>query len=1563
MVLASLTAARPSSVAPERLVDDLWGGNPPTTALTALQVCVSRLRSALEPGRRPRTPSKLLVTTSVGYELRPPAGAVDADRFVSGVDDAQAAAADGDPAAALSRVDAALTLWKGAAYADTADLPGPREEAGRLTELRLAAAEMRLDALLALRRHAEVVLDAERLTREHPFRERLAELWALALYRGGRQADALAVLAANRRRLADELGVDPCPIVRDLERDILRQAPRLDVGDVTGMGVVAGTQTWLASGAEVGRGTGPQAGGAGVAGAGAGTSAGAGAEANAGSGTEAGTRPGSHAQASTGTGTEASPGTEANEGPGTPAKVGPGTGSVAGTGVGASASMGSQADAVPGAGAGAARDARAGAGSGTQAGARPPGVEAGVGASTGTQATGDPHTGTHPGAEVDTATGATTGADTTTDRGAQVRTGATPGAHAEASARTDTGRHARTGTSMETTAGAGTPANAGSSTGTPASMGPSAKAGAEPAVRAGAETATGANAGAETGPNAGPEPGRHAHAQECATTDRDAQASGGAVPHAHTQPYTSTDQAARAGTSVGPQAHTGAEPGTSGRAETGASTSGLATSGPQAHASAAAEAGTDKDSGTQAHTDTPARARTQADARAGAAAAADASTSAAPQTHTGTGPQAAPTSAATQAHETHRPTPTSAPPNDPHTPNVLSPLTNGAPEDASPRGTSLPPRDPDGRRATFIPPPGGPLPHIGRYPQRNALAQALADTRAGHGALVVISGEPGIGKTRLLAELERLAGEVGVRVLRGRCPETDAAPAFWPWHAVLRNLRPATPAPTPMPRPAPAHASPPTVLGPLPDDPSADAVGFASASAPLRVYESVTHALITDATANGPVAVVLDDIHWADPSSLHLLGYAAEMLAGQPVLLAVTLRDNHARSDSALDACLATLARLHPLRLRLSGLDPAEIGELLRQSVRTDIDGATANLIHARADGNPFYARELARLLGRDADFDLHSSAIPDGVRDVVRRRVGLISETTRTLLRLASVVGRDVDVDLLAAVSGTPFDDLVDACDAAVVHGLLEETGLARYRFTHALVRETLYDDLGAGRRGRMHGDIGAVLEVWLPERPELLDSVAYHLAFGAALRPALVGSAARHGIAAARQAGLQYAYDDACARWERTADLVAGRRGVDARVRFDVMHGLGVARRRVGDLAGAKRALGEAIRLARELADIELVALAAIAVGGTELWNWREYTEVDHEVIAVLEQCRTELPPGPLRCRATAGLAVELVFTWDAERSDTLATEAVAEARELGDPETLAYALGCHYLATWFPGTAAARLATTEELTDLAVVSGHADVELVARFFRGIVLLELGRVAESDEQRAACAALVARLRRSSSAIQMQWWDFLRMHMAGRTADLAAILPAAVRQHRATTLVGHAECEGNALAQVAELEGNLAGALPQLIELVKGSPYPAFHAQVARAALLSGRPDLAAQHLPPASPPAFAGSWQSLATDCLRVEVLAGLGRIDEVRVAMDRIRPHADGPAVYGSIAYLGSVRYFLGVGAAACGDRAQAIRELGAAVAANAAYGALPWQARSERKLAELVDDMPE
>jgi DNA-binding SARP family transcriptional activator len=1096
VLLAALTAGRRSVVPTDRLVEDLWDGNPPPTAATALQVCVSRLRSALEPGRRPRAASSVIFTARGGYELCLPREAVDADRFADTVEAARALIA-GDPARALPRLDEGLALWRGAAYADTPELPGAAEEAIRLEELRLFAREARLDALLALGRHVEAVPDAELLARQHPFRERLAELSALALYRGGRQADALAVVTRTRRQLADELGVDPSPALRRLEHDILTQAANLQ------------------------------------------------------------------------------------------------------------------------------------------------------------------------------------------------------------------------------------PARQSISVRQPVSVAP---------------------------------PGRPTQA---------------------------------------------------GRAEE---------------------------------------------------------------------------------------------------------------------------------------------PIVGRRTQLTALDDALADALGGRSALVLISGEPGIGKTRLATELRRRADVLGIPTLWGRCHETDAAPAFWPWHPILRDAAADAPGTDAALLPATSHL-PPAATG--------RATDFDPASAPLRVYEAVTRHLADYASAHRAIAVVLDDVHWADPSSLHLLAFAAEALAHRPVLLVATLRDNHPRPDTALEACLANLARLHPMRLRLAGLDRVETHDLLRQSTGSDIDESIAGMIHRRADGNPFYARELARLLAGHAGRDLAALEIPDGVRDVVRRRVGMLAETAQNLLRLAAVAGREFSVDLLEAVSNTRVDDLIDACDQAGGHGLLDETEPGRYRFTHALVRETLYDDLSSARRGRLHGDIGSALEDRLANRPDLLGSVAYHLALGVPMRPALAPAAARQGIAASRQADLRYAYDDACALWQRTADALKDRLAGDPHTRFELLHGLGVARHRVGNFTGAQEALSEAIAIGRELGDIELVATAAVACGGPGLWNWRDYAQVDHEVIRALDECRIALPDGPLRCRTTANLSVELVYTWNTERADILSADAVEQARRTGDPETLAYALSCRFLAIWRPGTARERLATAEELTTAAEAVGSPDLELVARFLRACVLLELGRVDDADSEIAHCDAIATRLRRSSTAVQLSWWHCMRLLMQGRADDVMKAIPEAARRHRTTTVAGAAECEGTALAEAATATGRLDEALPRLLELAANSNQPVFHAVVARAAMAAGRLDMAAELLPAASAPGAPDNWHSLALDCLRTEVLAALGRTDELRRAVTRLRPHADGIALYGSIDNLGSVHYFLGVAAAACGDTKTAITELRQAVTTNESCRAQSWLTRSQDHLAALLE----
>ena len=224
-VLGRLVVAGGHVVSTDRLIDDLWDSSDvPAKALAVLQVHVSHLRRALEPGRERRAPARILVSAAPGYALRLPAAAVDAWHF----DDLVRRAAAAPPGPAHELLTEALAAWTGPAYAEVADESWAAPEVARLTELRLAAIEARAEADLALGRPAPVIADLERHLHDHPGREDAVRLLALALYRTGRQGDALTVLRRARDHLAEELGVDPGPALRALEDDILRQSPVLD---------------------------------------------------------------------------------------------------------------------------------------------------------------------------------------------------------------------------------------------------------------------------------------------------------------------------------------------------------------------------------------------------------------------------------------------------------------------------------------------------------------------------------------------------------------------------------------------------------------------------------------------------------------------------------------------------------------------------------------------------------------------------------------------------------------------------------------------------------------------------------------------------------------------------------------------------------------------------------------------------------------------------------------------------------------------------------------------------------------------------------------------------------------------------------------------------------------------------------------------------------------------------------------------------------------------------------------------------------------------------------------
>ena len=359
-------------------------------------------------------------------------------------------------------------------------------------------------------------------------------------------------------------------------------------------------------------------------------------------------------------------------------------------------------------------------------------------------------------------------------------------------------------------------------------------------------------------------------------------------------------------------------------------------------------------------------------------------------------------------------------------------------------------------------------PIVGREPELASMRQALEDVAAGSPCVVVVQGEAGVGKTRLVEELAAEATGRGARVVWGRSLEGGASPAYWLWLGVLRPLRASRPGSTDV------------AIDQLLDATGALA-GAPAADHPL-LLDGVLRLLASEA-AEGPLVVVLEDVQWAGPESLELLAQVIAGLDRSPVLLVLTLREGEAAAQAPVVVALGAASRRPGTRrLRLGGLEAVDTEALLTQVHGRPLDGDVARVVHDRADGNPFYAIELVRLLeaeGMVHDADLARSAVPVGVLDVVRQRLAALPAGTVELLQLAAVAGRAVDVALISRASGRPIDACLDDLDVALGHRLLVEVDHGpSLQFSHALVREVVVDDLSALRRARAHLRIADSIE-----------------------------------------------------------------------------------------------------------------------------------------------------------------------------------------------------------------------------------------------------------------------------------------------------------------------------------------------------------------------------------------------------------------------------------------------------------------------------------------------------
>ena len=573
---------------------------------------------------------------------------------------------------------------------------------------------------------------------------------------------------------------------------------------------------------------------------------------------------------------------------------------------------------------------------------------------------------------------------------------------------------------------------------------------------------------------------------------------------------------------------------------------------------------------------------------------------------------------------------------------------------------------------------------LGRQQERQRLIEAVKQAAESNHSTILLSGEPGIGKTSLCTEVAKEAHDLGIPVLYGRCDE-DLVASYQPFAEALSYLV--------------IHASDsrlqdhvadsggslltlvPALAKRLPDvqptqsaDPDSERVRLFGAVVNLLALASADHGLL----------LVLDDLHWADKASLQLLRHVAATQHLSKVMILGTYRSSDISAGDPLSDTLASLRReANAERIELVGLEGTEILEMMERVAGHELDQDGVDLAHAvrrETEGNPFFTTELLRHLAETglvhqddtgrwvASDDLYEKGLPQSVREVVGQRVDRLGEDVRKVLSQAAVIGRDFDIEVLAAVAQIDEDALLDIVDRGVEAGLLTEVeGVAeRFSFAHALTQHTLYEDLGAARRARAHRKVADVLEQMYGTAPESRAAeLAHH--FLAATKSADAMKALTYCKMAGDQALAQAAPADALGWFVQALDLYP-QLPADESLHCDLLIGLGTAQIRTGDPAHRQTLLAAAA-IAQAQGDSDRLVAAALANNRT---GTSASGQVDHDRVAVLEAALEAVGPGDNAERAhlLAILGCELTYESFAGRAWPLMSEALAMARRLGDP-----------------------------------------------------------------------------------------------------------------------------------------------------------------------------------------------------------------------------------------------------------------------------------------------------
>ena len=856
---------------------------------------------------------------------------------------------------------------------------------------------------------------------------------------------------------------------------------------------------------------------------------------------------------------------------------------------------------------------------------------------------------------------------------------------------------------------------------------------------------------------------------------------------------------------------------------------------------------------------------------------------------------------------------------------------------------------------------------VGRQREIDQLHATLEDAFSGRGRLMMLIGEPGIGKTRTAEQLATYARLRDAQVLWGRCYEGEGAPAYWPWVQIIRSYvrdRDADALATEM---GPGAADIAQVVSEVrerfPDLPTSSVTDPEQAR--FRLFDGIAE-FLRNAGKRKPLVLILDDLHWADKPSILLLQFLARGIGPARLLILGTYRDAEVTREHPLGQILGELTA--DQRAPLGGLTKEDTARFIEMTAGVSPPEALVDAVYRETEGNPFFMSEVVRLLVSDGALerpdvvDSWSLTIPQGVRQVISRRVSRLSDECNRVLTIASVIGREFGLDALERLSDLSGDRLLEAVEEAVAIRVVAEVPgtVGRYGFSHALIRETLYGELSSTRRVRLHHLIADVLESLYRSKPDShLAELAYHF-FEAARGGGHIGKAVGYASAAGARAARLLAYEEAVAHYQRALQALELEQSADEAQRCELLLALGDAQWSSGDGSRARETFQSAAAIARRLKLREQLALAALGLGTIP-----EVGIVDQILVDLIEEALEALgqDANPLRARLLGRLANELYFADSRERIGPLVREAVETARRVGDPVVLGTTLYESHISVWGPENVEDRLAMADEIVRLAEETGNLDLAEGGRRLRMIDLLDVGDIGSADREFEAYAPVAEELRQPRYVWVASVYRTMRALFDGQFEEGERLAQETLALGQRVRAVDAWQGFGIQIVLVRREQGRLQ----EIESAIEGfvAQYPAIPGWRSALAWLyseQGREAEARREFDHLAANDFADlppDWVWLTAIALLSEVCASLGDISRAHKLYELLLPYADRWVVVGmGAACFGAVSRYLGLLAATMGQWENAELHFEDALTSHTRAGARPWLAHTQHEYARAL-----